>query len=104
MSVYSIPIRLLRTSALLLTSIGMVMAADQPGVRADLQPAKDRKPAPEFVLKDSLGRTTRLRNYRGKVILLDFWATWCTGCKKEIPWFSEFQRTSGTKRFAVVGV
>lgn len=37
-------------------------------------------------------------------MLLDFWATWCTGCKQEIPWFVGFQRKFGTKRFAVVGV
>ncbi len=38
------------------------------------------------------------------MVLLDFWATWCTGCKMEIPWFSEFQATYGGKGFAVVGV
>jgi len=40
------------------------------------------------------------KDYRGK----DFWATWCTGCKKEIPWFSEFQTRYGAKGFAMVGV
>jgi cytochrome c biogenesis protein CcmG/thiol:disulfide interchange protein DsbE len=55
-------------------------------------------------LKDSVGRTAKLTKYRGKVLLLDFWATWCTGCKTEIPWFAEFQRKYGKKSFAVVGV
>jgi cytochrome c biogenesis protein CcmG/thiol:disulfide interchange protein DsbE len=104
MKVTSIRIYLTRASALFLTLAGIAMAADQPGVRAVLQPAKERKPAPEFALQDSSGKTTRLRSYRGKVLLLDFWATWCTGCKKEIPWFSELQRTYGAKRLAVVGV
>ncbi len=104
MKVSSMRIYPVRASALLLTLVGIAVAADQPRVRAALQPAKERKLAPEFALKDSLGRTTRLRNYHGKVLLLDFWATWCTGCKKEIPWFSKFQRTYGTKRFAVIGI
>jgi cytochrome c biogenesis protein CcmG/thiol:disulfide interchange protein DsbE len=99
-----IRINLLNASALLLTLAGSATAADQPTVRAVLQPANERKPAPEFALKDSSGKTIRLKNYRGKVVLLDFWTTWCHGCKEEIPWFSEFQRTYGVKGFAVVGV
>jgi cytochrome c biogenesis protein CcmG/thiol:disulfide interchange protein DsbE len=94
----------LRASALLLSLAGIAAAADQPTVRAALQSATERKPAPDFALKDSSGKTIRLKNYRGKVVLLDFWATWCHGCKEEIPWFSEFQRTFGAKSFAVVGV
>ncbi len=38
------------------------------------------------------------------MVLLDFWATWCTGCKEEIPWFSAFQKTYGEQGLAVVGV
>jgi peroxiredoxin len=80
-------------------------AADSPAtVRAVLQQSKDRKPAPGFVLKDASGKTVKLSKYRGKVVLLDFWATWCHGCKKEIPWFAEFQKTYGPKGFTVVGV
>ena len=36
--------------------------------------------------------------------MLDFWATWCHGCKEEIPWFAEFERKYGSRKFAVVGV
>ncbi len=97
-------INLVTASAMLLAFVGFGAAADQPTVRAPLQSVKDRKPAPNFVLKDSSGKTVELKDYRGKVVLLDFWATWCTGCKKEIPWFSEFQSTYGAKGFAVVGV
>lgn len=79
-------------------------AAAQPTVRAGLQSAPERKPAAELALRDAIGKTAKLKQYRGKVVLLDFWATWCTGCKQEIPWFVEFQRKFGTKRFAVVGV
>jgi thiol-disulfide isomerase/thioredoxin len=44
--------------------------------------AADLKPAPAFRLKDASGKTVKLKNYRGKVVLLDFWATWCTGCRR----------------------
>jgi peroxiredoxin len=104
MHVASIRINLLCASALLLMLVGIAAAADQTTVGAALQPAKERKAAPKFVLQDSSGKTISLNKYRGKVVLLDFWATWCTGCKKEIPWFSEFQRTYGAQGFAVVGV
>ena len=66
--------------------------------------AADLKPAPGFALKDTSGKTVTLKKYRGKVVLLDFWATWCTGCKQEMPWFVEFQKKYASKGFAVVGV
>jgi len=89
----------------LLSLIAMIAPlAAQPVTRAPLEPAGARKPAPEFALKDSAGKTVSLKKYRGKVVLLDFWATWCHGCKEEIPWFAEFERTYGRKGFAVVGV
>src|SRR5262245_20265417 len=77
--------------ALLLALAGATAVADPPAVRAALQSAKERQPAPDFALQDASGTTVSLKDYRGKVVLLDFWATWCHGCKQEIPWFSEFQ-------------
>ncbi len=99
----AIRFHLVRASALLALA-GLATTAEQPAVRALLQPVSDRKAAPEFALKDSSGNVIRLTNYRNKVVLLNFWATWCTGCKKEIPWFSEFQKTYGARDLAVVGV
>jgi peroxiredoxin len=100
MNVTSIRIYLVRISSLLFTLAAVAAAADPAG----LYSVKDRTAAADFVLQDATGKTAKLGDYRGKVILLDFWATWCTGCKKEIPWFSEFQKTYGPKGFAVVGV
>jgi peroxiredoxin len=62
------------------------------------------KPGPDFSLKDSNGQTVHLADYRGKVVLLNFWATWCGPCKVEIPWFIEFQRKYKDKNFVVLGV
>ena len=59
--------------------------------------------APDFSLKNAAGATVRLSDYKGKVVLLNFWATWCGGCKKEIPWFIEFQNAYKDRGFAVLG-
>ena len=69
-------------------------------VKAD----KDRKPAPEFALKDADGKTVHLEDYKGKVVLLDFFATWCGPCKIEIPWFMEMERKNKDRGFSVLGV
>ncbi len=71
---------------------------------ASVKPHKDRKSAPDFALKDANGQTVHLSDYRGKVVLLDFWATWCGPCKIEIPWFQQFERENKDKGFAVLGV
>jgi cytochrome c biogenesis protein CcmG/thiol:disulfide interchange protein DsbE len=57
-----------------------------------------------FVLKDMHGKDFNLASQKGKVILLDFWATWCPPCKVEIPWFVEFQEKYGPKGLIVIGV
>jgi cytochrome c biogenesis protein CcmG/thiol:disulfide interchange protein DsbE len=72
--------------------------------QAAVKEGKDRKPAPPFTLKDSSGESVQLAKYKGKVVLLDFWATWCAPCKVEIPWFMEFQQQFKDRGFEVVGV
>jgi peroxiredoxin len=73
-------------------------------VRAAVKPEQERKPAPDFTLKDADGKAVKLSDYRGKVVLLNFWATWCGPCKIEIPWFMDFEQTYKDKNFAVLGV
>ena len=88
----------------LLLGQGVALAAEPPGVRAVIQVAKDRKSAPAFRLPDASGREVSLSKYRGKIVLLDFWATECGGCRVEIPWFMEFDRSYKSKGLDVVGV
>jgi len=66
--------------------------------------ATSRKVAPNFSLDDSEGKTIKLADFQGKVVLLDFWATWCHGCMTEIPWFMEFQVKYKADGLAVIGV
>jgi peroxiredoxin len=69
-----------------------------------LKPAEQRKAAPELGLQDIVGKQANLSDYRGKVVVVDFWATWCHGCLQEMPWFADFQRKYGDKGLTVIGV
>jgi peroxiredoxin len=60
--------------------------------------------APDFTLQSLDGKTVHLSDYRGKAVLLNFWATWCAPCKIEMPWFVELQKEYGPEGLQIVGV
>ena len=87
-------------------ALGLFLAgcSSQGSVRAAVKAEKDRNNAPGFTLKDATGRTVQLSDYKGKIVLLNFWATWCGPCKIEIPWFIDFEQRYKDRGFAVLGV
>jgi peroxiredoxin len=99
--------RLMRalTTALLALSVGGCVSQNvRDDVRSVVKPASKRNPAPDFEVKDANGQAFRLADYKGKVVLLNFWATWCGPCKVEIPWFIDFEKNYKDRGFAVVGI
>jgi peroxiredoxin len=60
--------------------------------------------APDFMLQNANGKEVRLSELKGKVVLVNFWATWCHGCQQEIPWFIEFEKKYGEQGLTVIGV
>ncbi len=61
-------------------------------------------PAPDFALKDIAGNEVRLSGYKGKVVVLNFWATWCGPCNLETPWLVELREQYHEKGFEIIGV
>jgi len=60
--------------------------------------------APEIKVKDLNDKDVTLADYRGKVVLVNFWATWCEPCRVEIPWLIEMQNRYGPQGFTVLGI
>ena len=60
--------------------------------------------APDFALEDLDGNTVKLSDYKGKVVIIDFWATWCGPCRRGIPEFIELQSEYGEDKLVILGV
>ncbi len=67
------------------------------------EPLVGRK-TPEFTRRDFSGAKIDLAGFRGKVVLLDFWATWCASCQMEMPTFVQWQRQYGPRGLQVIGI
>lgn len=65
---------------------------------------QEKIPAPNLILKDMKGRTIRLGDYQGKVVLLNFWATWCAPCRAEMPDLMKWQREYQKHGLQVIGI
>ena len=66
--------------------------------------ALENKPAPAFTLADLDGKKVSLSDYKGKAVLVNFWATWCGPCKVEIPWFEDLHTQYASQGFEILGV
>ena len=62
------------------------------------------KPAPAFALEDLSGKKVSLADYKGKAVLVNFWATWCAPCKIETPWLVELRDQYASQGFEVLGI
>ncbi len=59
---------------------------------------------PEFAMKDLDGKLRNIKEWDGKIVLLNFWATWCPPCLREMPYFVELQKTYGEQGFQIIGI
>jgi thiol-disulfide isomerase/thioredoxin len=83
--------------------IPLLLAAPLLGAVA-IKPEAARKRAPDFELKDRSGKAVKLSDYEGRVVLIDFWATWCAPCKSAMPWLNDLAAQNREKGFEVLGV
>ncbi|HTY42284.1 MAG TPA: TlpA disulfide reductase family protein [Thermoanaerobaculia bacterium] len=82
-------------------ALGIALSAS--AALASIATADARPAAPPFTLDNAAGKPVSLEDYRGRVVVLNFWATWCHGCKQELPWFVRFQKDYGSRGLVVVG-
>jgi peroxiredoxin len=97
---------------LVLTAVALALAAaaaiysvrHDRASRAATSGATNHILAPDFTLPTLDGQDLRLSSYRGRVVLLDFWATWCDPCREEIPHFVELQQKYGDRGLQIIGI
>ncbi|HMG02341.1 MAG TPA: TlpA disulfide reductase family protein [Edaphobacter sp.] len=78
----------------------------KPGAEGEdeMAPKMRGKKAPAFVLTNLDGKKVSLADYKGRPVLVNFWATWCGPCKVEMPWFEEFRKQYASQGFEILGL
>jgi cytochrome c biogenesis protein CcmG/thiol:disulfide interchange protein DsbE len=89
---------------LLASSAQAELVADSTSGESQYLSPLQGKPAPEFALEDLSGKKISLSNYKGKALLINFWATWCAPCKIETPWLIELRNQYAAQGFEILGV
>jgi peroxiredoxin len=90
-----------RTQTIILTVCCIALAACS---RSGGGPAAQGELAPDFTFKDQAGKQYSLADFRGKVVLVNFWATWCPPCREEMPSMEQLQRRMAQRPFAILGL
>lgn len=89
---------------LLATQAKGELVADPSGGTLTYSSPLKGKPAPAFTLEDLSGKKVSLESYRGKAVLINFWATWCAPCKIETPWLVELRNKYASQGFEILGI
>ncbi len=76
---------------------GLLNASSALAIEVGTQP-------PEFGLASNRGTTVKLESYRGRVVFVDFWASWCSSCQHSLPWMNSLQQKLGTDQFQVIAI
>jgi len=98
-------------AAVFLTAWAALAAPAQSQTKIDykkavsiLQPIKDNAPSPEFSLTTPEGKKISLKDFRGKIVLLNFWASWCVPCREEMPAMEKLYQEYKDKNFVILAV
>ncbi len=94
--------------ALLWSGQGWAASTGSQGINyklvPNLQPMDDKSLTPDFTLSDLAGKKISLKDFRGKIVLLNFWASWCVPCRQEMPARERLYQEFKSKDFVVLGV
>jgi cytochrome c biogenesis protein CcmG, thiol:disulfide interchange protein DsbE len=89
----------MKNNIIVIIALGALCGLPQAGLAADAG-----QPAPNFALPNAQGSVVALESLRGKVVYVDFWASWCGPCRRSFPWMNEMQQKYGDKGLAIVAV